>query len=120
MKKQLALETDDDCPGDEALVRVALENYIEKMFFHELRACSDSHEIIDLRETMEFIGLALGHDLSDEVQRIEERQEAIQQMEQELSDEFDGLLSSRRVIDLARNDEVTSMFETLKLNPDRI
>ena len=113
------LETNDDCPSDEAMVRVALEKYIVTRFSHELHACNDSSEIIELRETIEFIGESLAKDLSDEVQRIFERQDVLQQIEQEQSDEFDGLRSSNRVIDLARSDEVTSMFETLKLNPVR-
>jgi hypothetical protein len=113
------LETNDDCPGDEALVRVALENYIERRFSHELRECSASGEIIDFRETMEFIGVSLGQDLSEEMQRIEERQEAIQQMEEELTDEFEGLRSSMRANERELSDEVTSMFETLAVNLGR-
>jgi len=107
------VEGADHWKNDIPTIKIALEDYLENNFFHELHACSDTYDLGELRDSVEFIADFLGHDLSQELQYFHEKGAELRETEEETSEEFNLFDSSQGSTKLEESNEVTSMFETL-------
>lgn len=103
----------DHWKNDIPTIQTALEDYLKNNFFDEIHACSDTYELEELRDSVEFIAVFLGHDLSEELLYFWEKKAELQETEEKASEDFNLFDPSQGSIKLEDSNEVTSMFETL-------